>query len=88
MKKQKPETANTWLNAINDLSNRNKDVVPDGWRTIAQIAKDTNRSDSSVREFVNELITLKKVKYKKFRVVSGLRSPYPTWHYYLNDKDL
>jgi len=88
MKKQNPETANSWIKAINALSNRDKDVVPDGWRTIAQIAKDTNRSDSRTRECINELIALKKVEYKKFRVASGLRSPYPTWHYYLNDKDL
>ncbi len=88
MKKNSTDTANKWLKAIKDMAGRNADVVPSGWRTIAQISKDTNKSYSRVRECVSKLVELKKVKCQKFRVATERRSPYPTWHYYLTDKDL
>lgn len=88
MKKQSSDSANKWLRAIKDLNSRNEDDVPAGWRTIAQIAKDTQKSYSRVRECVSALVSLKKVKCKKFRVATERRGPYPTWHYYLTDKDL
>ena len=84
--KKNTTKANTWLDTLREAASSNVDKVPDGWKTVTQIANEAGMSISRVRAIVSELVNKKKVLYKRFRVASDRRGPYPVWHYLLKDK--
>jgi hypothetical protein len=55
--------------------------VPEGWKTMAQWAKEWGTSISHTIRLVRKGIDLGTIEQKKFRVPNGRRGVYPTWHY-------
>ena len=55
--------------------------VPDGWKTMAQLASDWGTSVSHAIRLIRKGIDIGTVEQRKFRIQNGRRGVYPTWHY-------
>jgi hypothetical protein len=81
--KNKPtpeKTANDWLSVIMDASKVTPDIVPPGYKTIAEISKETGKSDTQIRRHLRIATQQGKVLTAKFRINSGVKL-YPIPHY-------
>ena len=56
------------------------DEVPSGFKTIAEIAKETGKSDSQTRKYIREAVKMGLVEEAKFKVATGNKL-YPTPHF-------
>jgi predicted transcriptional regulator len=59
------------------------DVVPPGWKTLAEIAIMLGRNRSTAQRQVTAAIAAGRFECQKFRVKVGQRSSYPVPHYRL-----
>jgi predicted transcriptional regulator len=78
--KNTQKTPNDWLSVLAAAGQGVADEVPKGFQTIAQIAKETGKSESQARIHVRNAIRLGLVEESKFRVQAGNKL-YPTPHY-------
>jgi hypothetical protein len=81
MKKTKSQaTYNDWLSVLTAAGQGVADEVPKGFQTIAQIAKETGKSQSQARIYVRNAIEMGLVEESKFKVQAGNKL-YPTPHF-------
>jgi len=73
-------TGNDWLSVLAQASKGVADDVPAGFKTLAEIAKETGKSDSQTRKYIREAVKMGLVEESKFRVRTGNKI-YPTPHY-------
>jgi len=81
--------SNDWAEVLQDAFSRKADVIPPGYKTVKEIAKEQNMSKEHVSRIVTKLVKIGKLEMKKFRSeVSGVdngnvrRRPYFRLHPY------
>ncbi len=74
------KTANDWLKILTAAGKKTPDEVPEGFQTVTQIARATNRGESTTRKMLKEAVKLGLAEERKFSVESGTKL-YPTPHY-------
>jgi predicted transcriptional regulator len=74
------KTANDWLKVLASAGKRVADEVPPGFKTVAQIAKETGKSNSQTNKHLREAVKLGLVETRKFNVPAGEKL-YPTPHF-------
>jgi predicted transcriptional regulator len=81
MKKPKADmTANDWLAVLAKASKQIADEVPEGFKTVAQIAKETGRSNSQTAKYLREAVKVGLVEERRLKVPTGNKL-YPTPHF-------
>lgn len=71
---------NHWLKDIQiALDKRRVDVVPKGWKTSEQLAKETGRTTSTVRKIIIQARKAGLIEEKTFRIKCG-KVIYPIKH--------
>lgn len=73
-------TVSEWVSAFGQAEKMSR-VVPEGWKTIRQIAEETGRSVCSTHKHVKGLACEGKVEVRKFMVPTDSRGYYPVPHY-------
>lgn len=73
-------SAASWLNILSAAGKKVADEVPPGFQTVTQIARATNRGESTTRRMLKEAVKLGLAEERKFSVESGSKL-YPTPHY-------
>ena len=68
----KKEEARKWASMMSASTVR-VDEVPEGWRTIQEIRRESGRSDSYTRKIINDLLMQGKVEQKKFIIKTAVR---------------
>ena len=78
-----------WAKVLQSAFQRKADVIPPGWKTVKEIAKEQQVSKEHVSRIVTKLVKIGKLEMKKFRSeVSGVnngnvrRRPYFRLHPY------
>jgi len=74
------KTANDCLQILAAAGKQTPDFVPPGFKTIAQISRETKKSPSVTNRFIREALKLGLVERLKLRVPVGDKL-YPTPHY-------
>lgn len=74
------KTANDWLQVLAAAGKKVADEVPPGFKTASEIARETNRGESTTRKMLKEAVKLGLAEERKFSVESGSKL-YPTPHY-------
>jgi DNA-binding Lrp family transcriptional regulator len=70
-----PALSNDWAVVLQDAFNRKADVIPPGWKTVKEIAKEQRVSKEHVSRIVTKLVKSGKLEMKKFRSeVSGVNN--------------
>jgi DNA-binding Lrp family transcriptional regulator len=70
-----PAVSNDWAVVLQDAFNRKADVIPPGWKTVKEIAKEQRVSKEHVSRIVTKLVKSGKLEMKKFRSeVSGVNN--------------
>jgi DNA-binding Lrp family transcriptional regulator len=65
--------SNDWAVVLQDAFSRKADIIPPGWKTVKEIAKDQRMSKEHVSRIVTKLVKSGKLEMKKFRSeVSGV----------------
>ena len=84
-----PVVSNDWAEVLQDAFSRKADVIPPGYKTVKEIAKEQSMSKEHVSRIVTKLVKIGKLEMKKFRSeVSGVdngnvkRRPYFRLHPY------
>ena len=84
-----PAVSNDWAEVLQDAFSRKADVIPPGYKSVKEIAKEQNMSKEHVSRIVTKLVKIGKLEMKKFRSeVSGVdngnvrRRPYFRLHPY------
>jgi predicted transcriptional regulator len=81
LKKPKADmTPNDWLAVLSQASKQIADEVPEGFKTVAQIAKETGKSNSQTAKYLREAVNLGLVEDAKFKVATGNKI-YPVPHF-------
>ena len=75
------------LKRLTDAIAPKPDVVPDGYRTIAQWAKFLEIHPQKADKLIKEAYHLKKMERRKYRIATDSRGTYPTWHYAFKEED-
>jgi predicted transcriptional regulator len=73
-------TPNDWLAVLAQASKQIADEVPEGFKTVAQIAKETGKSNSQTAKYLREAVNLGLVEDAKFKVATGNKI-YPVPHF-------
>lgn len=74
------QSASKWLGILSRAAKKTADEVPKGFKTVAQIARATNRGESQTRKYLKEAVKLGLAEERKFSVDVGSKL-YPTPHY-------
>lgn len=69
-----------WIEAVGQVE-RLSTVVPDGFKTLKQIADEIGRTTSATHHLVAQLIREGRAEMRKFRIPTPGRGLYPTQHY-------
>jgi len=68
-----PVVSNDWAEVLQDAFSRKADVIPPGYKSVKEIAKEQNMSKEHVSRIVTKLVKIGKLEMKKFRSeVSGV----------------
>lgn len=78
------KSASEWLGILTRAAKKTADEVPPGFKTVAQIARETNRGESQTRRMVKEAVRLGLAEERKFSVDVGSKL-YPTPHYKIRE---
>lgn len=73
-------TTNDWLAVLSQAGRKNPDVIPTGFKTIEQIAKETGKSLTMTRMSVKEALNQGLVEEVKLKIGTDTHL-YPTAHY-------
>ena len=76
------KTANDWLSFLVAASKGAPDIVPPGYKTLAQISKETGKSETQIRRYIREGLKQGRVLHAKFKLDTGTKI-YPVAHYKL-----
>jgi predicted transcriptional regulator len=79
-KTQETKTANDWLAVLAQASKQIADEVPAGFKTVAQIAKETGKSNSQTGKYLKEAVKIGLVEEVRYRVPTGNKI-YPVPHF-------
>lgn len=60
---------NDWAAALQEAFERKADVIPPGWKTVKEIAKEQGVSKEHVSRIVTRLVKVGRAEMKKFRTV-------------------
>lgn len=69
------------LRRLRDAISRNEEMVPDGWRTTADLSIEWKMSIPHVQRLVRKGVDMGMMEQKKFRISTKGRGVYPVWHY-------
>lgn len=58
-----------WAAALQEAFQRKADVIPPGWKTVKEIAKEQGVSKEHVSRIVTRLVKMGRAEMKKFRTV-------------------
>ena len=58
---------NDWAAALQEAFERKADVIPPGWKTVREIARDQGVSKEHVSRIVTKLVKMGRAEMKKFR---------------------
>lgn len=58
---------NDWTAALQEAFQRKADVIPPGWKTVKEIAKEQGVSKEHVSRIVTRLVKMGRAEMKKFR---------------------
>ena len=79
------KTANEWLKVLSSAGKRVADEVPEGYKTVAQIAKETGKSSSQTTKHLREALKLGLVETRRFTIETGDKL-YPVPHIELDPR--
>jgi hypothetical protein len=74
------KTANDWLGILSSAGKKVPDEVPPGFKTVAQIAKETGKSNCQTNKTLREAVKLGLVERRKFVITTGYKL-YPVPHF-------
>ena len=81
LKKPKADmTPNDWLAVLARASLKTADEVPEGYKTVAQIAKETGKSNSRTNKTLREAVKQGLVETRRFNIPTGDKL-YPVPHF-------
>ena len=80
------KTGNGWAEIIANATVRRPDVIPDGFLTCQQIAKQEDKDVKYIQKKLKVLIEEGKVEFKKFRIKQFDGVVFPTMHYKIISK--
>lgn len=73
-------SASEWLGILSRAAKKTPDEVPNGFKTVSQIARETNRGESQTRRMIKEAVKMGLAEERKFSIDVGSKL-YPTPHY-------
>lgn len=69
------------LTALRDALKGREDVVPEGWKTVHQLADEWQFSVSHTSRLITMGVRKGFVEARRFRIINGNRGVFPVQHY-------